>query len=277
MRAPFLLFALVLAACQSAPDTAATEMLALEEAMPATEASRAAADGAGTAPVEGAPAVGRELIRTGTLEIRARDHVEAVERTREWTRALGGTVTGEESARYATRVETRLTLRVPAARFDTLMTVLAATSGDVERRAVRVDDVTRPVADTEARLRVRRAAEARLVELLDDAERVEDVLAIQTRLDAVREEIESAEAQLRALRTDVALSTVHATIYQASAAGVAPGERWGRRAARALGAGWDGLLESFLVAAALWPLWLVLAALGWVWRSRRRRAAVREP
>lgn len=276
MRALLFLVALSLAACQSSDssgsatagyESAAVESADLREAAPMPGASGAPVipPGSPTAP----DSVGLDLIRTGAIDLRARDHADAVGRARAATRSAGGTVVGEESARGASRVSTTLTLRVPAARFDALMAALAEIPGDVDRRSVRVDDVTRPVADVTARLRVRRAAEARLVELLAQARSVEDVLAVQTRLDAVREEIESADAQLRALRTDVALSTITLTVYEESAAGLGP-TSWGRRLARAVGAGWDGLLEGLLVVAGLWPLWLVVGAVGWAVRRRRR-------
>ncbi len=280
MRALALVAGLALAAplvagCQSADETVSVESMPMTEAATADAARVGGAAGAAPLVAPGqavsVDSVGRALVRTGEIEIRARDHADAVARARAETARLGGTVTGEESARLTERVTTTLTLRVPAARFDALMEALAATPGSVERRSVQVDDVTRPAADLAARLRVRRAAEARLVELVARAQTVEDVLAVQTRLDAVREEIESADAQLRALRTDVALSTVRATVYEQSATGLSP-TGWPTRLARAVGDGWDVLLDAIIVAVTLWPLWLVVAGVvAW----RRRRAAGR--
>lgn len=277
--AALVLLTLLPLGCQSADapmSDAAYESVesAAMAAAPEPSARAAGGDASAPIPVDGdAPALGRELVKTGTVVLRADDHAEAVERARGWTRVLGGMVTDEDSRRTDTRVETALTLRVPAARFDTLMTVLSALPGTLESRAVGVDDVTRPVADTEARLRVRRAAEERLLALLDDAESVPDVLAVQARLDAVREEIESAEAVLRTLRADVSQSTVNLTVYEASAAGLAPGPGFFSRAGRAMAGGWNGLLETLIAIAALWPLWLVVAGGIWLarWARRRRR------
>lgn len=276
-------FLAALSGCQSADEAAYSEATAPTVEEPSLDvrdvSAPAARDGAGgdPIPVGDAPVLGRELVKTGTVVLHADRYAEALERARGWTRLLGGTVTDEESRRTDTRVETTLTLRVSSARFDTLMTVLSALPGTLDARAVAVEDVTRPVADTEARLRVRRAAEARLLDLLDDAESVPDVLAVQTRLDAVREEIESAEALLRTLRGDVAQSTIHLTVYEASAAGLAPGPGFASRAGRAVAAGWNGFLEAVIVIAALWPLWLTVAAVVLLLRWVRRRLAPRRP
>ncbi len=272
-----------LAACQSESDISHSDLAgdAMETAPEPMPAAGMAGGDTAAIPVGDAgeaPAVGRDLIRRASLTLRADDHAEAVVRAREWTRLLGGTITDEQSRRGDTRVETSLTLRIPAPRLDTLLIVLSDLPGTLDSRSVTVEDVTRPVADTEARLAVRRAAEERLVELLADAESVEDVLAVQTRLDAVREEIESAEAILRTLRTDIAQSTVTLTVYEASAAGLDAGPGFESRIGRAFAGGWNGFLELILVIAALWPLWLIIAAVAWAggwWRRRRaaRRAA----
>lgn len=273
-----LVVAFSLAACQAAGDgyDASVESLEMEQAA----MDRAPTVQMAPPPPPGVPGPGvvvadtaarRELIRTARVVLRADDHAEAVERARQWTTRFRGYVGGEASRRTDDRVETTLTLRVPAARFDTLLAVVSDLPGRLDERSVEVDDVTRQTADTAARLRSRRAAEARYLDLLGDARTVEDVLAIQVRLDAVREEVEAAEASLRALRGEVAMSTIRLTVYEASAAGITSGPGFLRRAARAVAGGWDGALELLLVGLALWPLWLLLGLGVWLARAARRR------
>ena len=222
----------------------------------------------------GAPAA-RQLRRTATLRLRAADYADALQRARETAAQYAASVDGEASQRYADRVETTLTLRVPSARFDSLLAALSGLPGEVEARTVDVDDVTRQTADLGARLETKRAAEASLRELMGRSGSIEDVLAVQTRLQQVREEIESAEAQLRVLRDEVSRSTVTLTVYEASAAGITAGPGFFAQAGRALAAGWDGLLELLLGLLTVWPVLLLAgAALGW---TRRRLAARRGP
>ncbi|WP_412067185.1 DUF4349 domain-containing protein [Rubrivirga sp. IMCC43871] len=184
----------------------------------------------------------------------------------------GGFVGNESSQRYADRVETTLSIRVPSARFDTLLSALSTIDGEVESRSVSVDDVTRQVADVEARLAARRAAEAQFLAILERAGSIEDVLAVQVQLQRVREEIESAEAQLRAMRDQVTLSTISVTLFEASAAGITAGPGFVSRIGRAAASGWDGLLEGLLALLTVWPLVLGIGALVWLAvRHRRRR------
>lgn len=249
----------VLAACE--PDSVPTHETDVAEveatadvAAPAADAPTRLASGAASAP---ALAEGRLLIRRATVRLRAESHAGAVERARVLTAQAGGFVGEESSQRYADRVETTLTLRVPADRFDALLAAVSGLDGEVEARTVSVDDATRQVADVEARLAAKRAAEAQYLALVARAGTVEDVLAVQARLQEVREEIEAAEAGLRVLRDGVALGTVHLTVFEASAAGVTAGPGWFARAGRAVAAGWDGVLAVALGVLAVWPALLL--------------------
>ena len=273
LRAAGVLLALVaLAACQS--DTEHAEADAVADAIEAVEPTVRAPD----APTRLASQVAsaqdsRLLVRTADVRLRASRHAQAVARTRALVAEAGGFVGEEASQRYDDRVETLLTLRVPAARFDALLAAVSALDGEVVSRSVAVEDVTRQVADVEARLQAKRAAEAQYLALMDRAGSIEDVLAVQVRLQQVREEIESAEAQLRVLRDGVALGTIRLTVFEASAAGITAGPGWFARAGRAVAAGWDGVLEVALGLLAVWPLFLIGAVVAVALRTRLRARA----
>jgi len=233
---------------------------AMDAAVPMRQASQVQADT--PAPAD------RQLIRTASVRLRADDHGEAVETARQLVDAVGGFVGNEDSQRYSDRVETTLTLRVPNTRFDTLLTAVSELAGEVESRSVDVDDVTRQVADMSARLETKRAAEAQYRELLSRSGTIEDILAVQTRLQQVREEIESTEAQLRALRDQVSLSTIRLTVFEASAAGITSGPGFFARAGRSIVNGWEGILELTLALLTLWPMLLLVGAFAWFARRR---------
>ena len=78
--------------------------------------------------------------------------------------------------------------------------------------STREQDVTGQVVDLEARIRNLEASEASYRVLFDRAERIEDILTVQGRLDEVRGQIEQLEAQLQAVEGQAALSTLTVTI-----------------------------------------------------------------
>ena len=272
LRVAALLAVGALAACQS--DAEAEYATAEYAEADAVESTAGAPDAPTRLASQVAPVQdGRLLVRTADVRLRAERHAEAVARARALVAEAGGFVGEEASQRYADRVETLLVLRVPAARFDALLAAVSALDGEVVSRSAAVEDVTRRVADVEARLQAKRAAEAQYLALMDRAGSIEDVLAVQVRLQQVREEIESAEAQLRVLRDQVALGTIRLTVFEASAAGITAGPGWFARAGRAVAAGWDGVLEVALGLLAVWPVFVVGAVVAVVLRQRLRARA----
>ena len=108
---------------------------------------------------------------------------------------LGGYVGGSQAGTLDQAAS--VTLRVPAERFDELLTRLQElTDVEVVSMSTREEDVTGQVVDLAARIRNLEASEASYRVLFDRAERIEDILTVQGRLDEVRGQIEQLEAQL---------------------------------------------------------------------------------
>ena len=124
--------------------------------------------------------------------------------------ALGGYVGGSQSGTLDESAT--LTLRIPAARFDDALARLHGLDGRVLSEATREEDVTTAVVDLEARLRNLQASETQYRTLLTQAVKVEDILAVQTRLDDVRGQIEQLQAQDKELTTSADLATLTVTL-----------------------------------------------------------------
>jgi hypothetical protein len=152
----------------------------------------------------------RSIIRTGEITV----EVENVPETTGEVRALAVELGGFISASFQGELEesATLTMRIPADRFEDALAAIHDLDGEVKAEATREEDVTAAVIDIEARLENLRAAEAEYRELLDRAETVEDILAIQNQLFAVRGEIEAYEAQLEYYTDQVDLATLTVSI-----------------------------------------------------------------
>ena len=282
MARAWIALALLLSACQSADESAGGS--AGTVAYAAMEVPEMAQDASGPAPAPAAtaaaaPAGGRRpaprvLVRTAAMRIDVRDYDAARRAALATARRLGALVSGEDEQRMAYEVSNTLTIRVDAARFDSLLDAMAGL-GSVTSRSVAVEDVTEQAVDLGARLRARRAVEARYVEILARANSVEDVLAVEKQLAETRVEIEVADGQLRALRDRVALSTLRLTLAEQSPTGLADGPGFASRLGGAFGTGWDGLLGLLVGMVALWPLAFLVPLGMWLWRKVRRRRPAR--
>lgn len=97
-------------------------------------------------------------------------------------------------------------IRVPADKleqFDSTVSSLAT----VSRRSEQVEDVTLNYVDTQSKIEALETEQARLLELLEIAQNLEEVLTIEDRLSDVRYELESYESRIRTLDNQIAYST----------------------------------------------------------------------
>ena len=198
------------------------------------------------------------LIRTGQAEVRVDSLEPAIAALTALARRSGGYIGntsfmgGEERRRAAS-----LQIRVPSSRFGDLQAGLAAI-GQVRSLNVQVQDVGEEYTDAAARVKSKRAAEARMLELLRTrAGKLSDVVELEQALERVREEIETTEGRLRYLRNQVGLSTMSVTLTEPGLNIQEPGYHPIRDACGAAWRNFTGFIAS-LIAASGWVLPLVV-------------------
>ena len=152
----------------------------------------------------------RKIIKTGEVSIEVPNVAVAVGRVRALALQLDGYVGGSQSGTFDESAT--LTLRIPADRFEDALARLHELDGDVLNEATREEDVTSAVVDLEARLRNLQASEVQYRTLLAQAVKIEDILAVQTRLDEVRGQIEQLQAQHKELSGLADLATLSVTL-----------------------------------------------------------------
>ena len=107
----------------------------------------------------------------------------------------------------------RLTIRVPAENLEGLVAQVKGVSNVVSYNES-VEDVTLTYVDMETRIMVLTAERDRLVELMEKAETMSDLLEIEARLTQVRSNLESINSQLKVLQNQVSYATVELYINQ---------------------------------------------------------------
>jgi hypothetical protein len=184
-----------------------------------------------------------------------------------------------EDRTYGDRRAGRWVVRTPVARFHEFLDRVVSL-GVPETRQIDAQDVTEEYVDLEARLANKRKLESRILDLLEkQTGEIKDVIAVETELARVREEIERMEGRLRYLANRVELTTI--TISAREDVNYVPPEAptftgkvkttWSHSLA-ALGTAAEGV-ALFVVAAFPWLAVLavvILPILFWIARSRRR-------
>lgn len=150
----------------------------------------------------------RMIIKTGEITVEVPNVAAAMGLVRALALELGGYVGDSQSGTVGESAT--LTLRIPADQFEDALARIHALDGDVLSEATRDQDVTSAVVDLEARLQNLQASEVQYRALLAQAVKIEDILAVQTRLDDVRGQIEQLQAQDKELTglADLATLTV---------------------------------------------------------------------
>ncbi len=205
----------------------------------------------------------RHIIKTGEVSLEVADIGVALSKVRATALQLGGYVGGSQAGTVDDRAT--LTLRIPAARFDDALAALHELDAKVLVEATREEDVTSSIVDLKARITNLQASEQQYRALLDRAEKIEDILSVQSRLDDVRGQIEQLSGQLKSIsnQSDLATLTVSLVPRQQPVQRASSGWDPGKTASEALAALVEigqGLASVVIWFAIVWlPVLLVLA------------------
>jgi hypothetical protein len=104
--------------------------------------------------------------------------------------------------------EATIVIRVPSERLDEALERIKEGAVDIDHENVSGQDVTSQYVDLQSQLRAKEAAEKKLLEILDQATRAEDVLAIYLQVQSVQTEIEMLKGQIKYLEESAALSSI---------------------------------------------------------------------
>lgn len=184
---------------------------------------------------------------------------------------------------YASSRSASYTLRVPSERFNQLMSSLSEL-GNVPYTHTYTENVTAQYYDVQARLTAYQAQETRLLEMMEKAQTVEDVISIEEKLTELRYQIESLQSTLTNYDRQVNYSTVYLSLEEVQEYTPQTEQQlsYGRQLVLALQRGLrsfrDGLGDLILALAAALPTLIVLAVivvlvvLGLKKRRARRKA-----
>jgi hypothetical protein len=158
--------------------------------------------------------VTRSVVYKGSITVRVQDLTDAVNRAEALATGSGGLVAQEqttEDPQHRGYGQATLTLRVPPADFGHTLDALGDLGRELDR-ARSAEDVTSQVADVDSRVRSAQASVARVRTLLSRATTIGDVVRIESELSQRESDLESLQAQQKALAGLTDLATVAVTL-----------------------------------------------------------------
>ena len=101
-----------------------------------------------------------------------------------------------------------IVIRVPSEKLDEALAKIKEGAIDVPTENRSGQDVTSQYVDLQAQLTAKQAAEKKLLEIMDQATRAEDVLAVYLQVQTVQTEIEQLKGQIKYLEESAAMSAI---------------------------------------------------------------------
>ena len=226
------------------------------------------------------------IIYTAQLTVRAGDVSSAAAQAAQIADGVGGYVSSETAKvnpDHPSEATASVQLKIPVAAYAATLGQLGHRLGTQLALQQQAQDVTQQVADVDSQVASDQAAIAQLRTLLSHAGSVGDLLSVQNQINQEETNLESMQAQQRALSRETSYATVTLTILGPKAKPVLHRPKAPPTLAGGFTAGWHALrvAVSWTLAflGAIAPFAVVLAVAGYLvyrgrrWLGRRRPAA----
>jgi hypothetical protein len=154
-----------------------------------------------------------KIIKNGNLRLKVENIDESFNQTKEIVKKNKGEI-------FATNFQgtdnkrAQVTIKVPVNKFETLMKELKNPATEVISESSNAQDVSEEFFDLQTRIKSKKAEEQAFINLLDKADKIEDILKITKEQKRVRSEIESLEGRLNYLTNKTTYSTINLSLSQ---------------------------------------------------------------
>ncbi|MFH0865081.1 MAG: DUF4349 domain-containing protein [Bacteroidota bacterium] len=220
--------------------------------------------------------VASKIIKTAEISMQVKDYKKNRMEILETIKASGAYIAAENQANTSYNINDDMEIRIKPGGFDSLVEKILGKAIYVDYSKITADDVTEEYVDAEARMKAKEDVETQYKEILKKAYTISEIIAVQEKINKIREEIEAYKAKLKFMDDKVSYSTIKLHFYEKLDEIAAPETGFFYRTGKAFKSGWNGLQMFFIGIIYLWPLWLItLIALYLVFwfikRNRKRR------
>ena len=206
----------------------------------------------------------RKLVKEADVRFLTTDNHVSYQLISSCLKGFGAYISDENTFNNRSESGYEITIKVPAAHFDSLLNYILthARVKELQSKRTQVNDVTNEFIDTEARIKIKKESAQKLADLMKQSKNLTETLEIQKQLTDLQSEIESVEGRLKYLNEQVTYSTLRITIYER----VSYSERFAGEFGNALNGGWQVFL--FLLTGVAY-LWVVILVVLLVWLGVR--------
>ena len=216
--------------------------------------------------------VPKKIIKNGEMEIQVGEIKKAHQQINEILKKNKAYVQTERFNNNDTAENLNLTIRVPHQNFDVLISSFSDGLGSILSKNISSDDVTEEYTDVSIKLENKRIYLEKYRDMLKSAATTKDMLEIQENIRELEDEIDVSEGRLRFIDDRVNYSTLNLSLYKEKVRSSATSKiGFGNRFGDSITEGWNSFVSFILGAISLWPFFLIIPLLIWLWRKWRSR------
>jgi len=214
-------------------------------------------------PTDSTPFTTRMVIKNGSVSMYVDDLDVASEGVQNLVSKYSGYLISVSDTGSGNYRHVEVAIKVEAKNFDAAIMEIKNLADEVSSVNVSAEDITQTYTDMQSRLKNLKASEEEMVRILSKAEKVADILAIQTELNKLRGEIEVLEGQIRYYDNNVAYSTISVSMSLKPENVVLEEEKWrplavAKDAVRALVGMLQGLVNLVIWLIILSPIFFLI-------------------
>jgi VIT1/CCC1 family predicted Fe2+/Mn2+ transporter len=215
----------------------------------------------------------QKIIKTADVAFQVENYKESRLKILNLVKKNKALVSVERETNDGYRISNDMVIRVFSSSFDSLIDQIITCSIYIENKNINAEDVTEEFVDVSARLKTKKETENQYLEILKKARSIDEILAVQSKLQSIREEIESSQARLNYLDNRAQYSTINLKFYEKLPNVMQPDDSFGYRVSKALRTGWQGLVGFFIGLIYIWPLIFIGLAVTYfiIWLVKRKR------
>ena len=209
---------------------------------------------------------GQKLIYSASLQIETLDYQKSLKALKEAIQNAGGYIETENETSnsnsyygyvedgygedyYETSEtgegmlkENSLVIRIPASAYSSFLEGMTGI-GSVISRSQAVDNVTAYYHDTEVQIKALQIQEKRLLDMMEKADTIEDMIRVEQRLTEVQTELDSYESTLKGLDNQVEYARVDISLKEVKKYRVRPEAGFGQKAKSKLQEGFENFVD----------------------------------
>ena len=214
----------------------------------------------------------KKIIKTAAVNFEVKDFQKYNAAFRDKVKQVGGYIAQEQQAESEYKIENTLTIKVPVDQFDNAIQLLVTDVKKLNEKKITSDDVTTEFVDTRSRLESKKQVRLRYLDLLKQAKNMEEILSVQSEINGIQEEIESASGRIEYLSHSSSFSTINLTFYQILNETAVDKDKpsFSTKLSTAFKEGWSWIQELFVVLVTLWPLFLAAFGVYLIFKRTRK-------